>query len=569
MWIYGWGNVVVECDSDSASASLLDKYVVSGTKAYTLKQKENNMIVSINSADMDMKEAESVYVSTFQELKEAILATRDKAIIVLCADIEWEEPITAPLGTTVKIRDDGQTRTICRAEGNVSRFIQTYYGSGFILEATSPGKLVVDGTTTKELTGSVVNLFMRGDTIVSGVIFKDNGHANGSGGGFFNQIDGTARISECTFENGSAVNGGAINQVGGTLVVEECTFKNNQASEYGGAISAMGKRAEVKNCTFISNEAYRGGAMYGGTNCDITLTSTKNNVFEGNSAVLREDMKDVRGGAICIGSGTMTIDGYKFVDNTSVGTGGAIHLNENNTIIVKIKDTIFAENTAQAQGGAIYSGTSNKDGLTVSSSKFTSNTSKSQGGAVHIYGAGKVTAKFTDTMFVANSAETQGGAISSFAANTSVTNCEFGGRELVDGNSAKQGGVLYSGQNGKIELITTKQNLFQNNKATERGGAICIGTGTLDIEGYKFVNNSSVETGGAIHLNENESIVAKISNTIFDSNKAQAQGGAIYSGTLNATEGLQVTSSTFIGNEAIKVEGQLLSGWKSFKSIWQ
>ena len=116
--------VVIECDNESAASSMVSQYVRSGSNAYTLLQKadkKNQITVNVNEIvmDLDTTDAETVYVTNFKQLKEAVQTTKTKRNIVLGADITMESLITVPAGTVVKIRDDGHTRTLSRNEKHI------------------------------------------------------------------------------------------------------------------------------------------------------------------------------------------------------------------------------------------------------------------------------------------------------------------------------------------------------------------------------------------------------------------------------------------------------------------
>ena len=102
--------------------------------------------------------------------------------------------------------------------------------------------------------------------------------------------------------------------------------------------------------------------------------------------------------------------------------------------------------------------------------------------------------------------------------------------------------IAINGKNGKYYINNCS---FINNKATEYGGAIMIGYGTLTILNSNFINNTALDygDGGAICIYDG---TLNISNSTFINNNATNTGGAIYIqyGTLN------ISNSTFINNTA-------------------
>ncbi|MBQ7154629.1 MAG: hypothetical protein IJR85_03610 [Synergistaceae bacterium] len=117
--------------------------------------------------------------------------------------------------------------------------------------------------------------------------------------------------------------GGALYLRPDAAVINRCTFANNQSSAVnadsrGGAIyidtndTAVATVTSIKNSTFAGNQVYGGSTNYGGaiflTGQDIALIS---DTFTGGNSAIE------RGGAVYVGSGTMTIAACIIVGNTA------------------------------------------------------------------------------------------------------------------------------------------------------------------------------------------------------------------------------------------------------------
>jgi predicted outer membrane repeat protein len=100
-----------------------------------------------------------------------------------------------------------------------------------------------------------------GTATVSNCSF-DNDTASNSGGGFYNFLVGMATLTGCDFNNNSAVyGGGSFNHAGtATTTVLDCTFAGNSASNNGGGIYNDAS-VKVANSTIAKNSAGLGGGM--------------------------------------------------------------------------------------------------------------------------------------------------------------------------------------------------------------------------------------------------------------------------------------------------------------------
>lgn len=230
------------------------------------------------------------------------------------------------------------------------------------------------------------------------------------GGAIYNE--GTLTVEGSTFTGNKAEGtngwGGAIYNAG-TLTVDGTRFENNTASAQGGAIYVHPKaELDVTNSYFKGNSGTAGGAVaIFGDNSVTPEHSISNTVFEGNTAT-REGAKAGKGGAIAIlemdtpnpeYTTALDLSNVTFLNNTSNGTGGAIH-SESGTLT--ITDATFSGNSAEQQGGAIYNdanssitfkGTNTFSGNTAAEGKDIYNAGSltmSSGSDLVVYGSGSI-----------------------------------------------------------------------------------------------------------------------------------------------------------------------------------
>jgi CSLREA domain-containing protein len=158
--------------------------------------------------------------------------------------------------------------------------------------------LTVRNCSFSEIQGGAIGNF-EGTVDVRNSSFSDNFASDG--GGIFNE-GGSVAVDNCEFTNNSALNGGAIGNTSGSLTVNQSVFNNNIVNGFGGGaiFNEMGGTAEISNSQFSGNESLDGfgGAIYnpGGT---LTLN---NNRF-GTAAGLAADN-------LIFGSEESNVDGF-------------------------------------------------------------------------------------------------------------------------------------------------------------------------------------------------------------------------------------------------------------------
>lgn len=191
---------------------------------------------------------------------------------------------------------------------------------------------------------------------------------------------------------------------------------------------------------------------------------------------------------------------------------------------------------AMFNGGAIY----NVGQLTIINSTIANNTAR-EGGAI-----------FT------NNALAKGASIS--IINSTIEN------NVANGNDNLGGGAIFAQQ---VSAITIENTTFKNNKAltTSSGGAIFVShsDATIKISDSEFIanhaNGKDSVGGGAIYMasgsNYQKQGTLTITDTLFDSNTADSNGGAIY---VRATT-LNVANSVLVDND--DANGYAIYGYKT------
>ncbi|MBX3394832.1 MAG: thrombospondin type 3 repeat-containing protein [Phycisphaerae bacterium] len=121
------------------------------------------------------------------------------------------------------------------------------------------------------------------------------------------------------------------------------------------------------------------------------------------------------------------------------------------------------------------------------------------------------------------------------------------GLRLANGFSDRGGGVQFSGSDN---LLTVRDCHFDQCLVTNEGGAICILSGSVDVERVTFTTDQAAGSGGCIWYGQGGGTpTARIVNCTFVNNFASQAGGAIrqFSTTDYTAE---VTNCTFVVNNA-------------------
>ena len=340
---------------------------------------------------------------------------------------------------------------------------------------------------------------------------------------------------------------GGFSSSNGNVFLKNLSIINAQVEKEGGAISISCKaQYTIENCTFLNNNAKSyGGAIYNAGTKPLIINDC---TFKSNSGYC--------GGAIysypdVYINHKQINDGCFhsfFLNNVASNCGGAIYSMSN----VFATNTKFMTNVADMHASGIYS---NKN-VSVINCLFDSNKEKisfgeGSGGAI----CAKYDVIVDNSTFKDNFAENLGGAIFSNngdvyinynQSNTQNFNSFFINNKA---NNAHGGAIFTRAFDGKTYV---KNTVFSSNTANVDGGAIYSGR-IVDADHCIFNSNkaagAAIRTcyGGAIRTN-NE---ARINNCSFNDNYAENSGGAIYASKLT----LLNTPSYFKGNTADKDKG--------------
>lgn len=317
-----------------------------------------------------------------------------------------------------------------------------------------------------------------------------------SGAGSLRAVVAAARSGD-TIVFAPALLGSTISLTGGELLINRnLTIAGPTAGNLtvSGAYKsrvfevAKGKSFTLGGLTIIDGGASQGGAIFNRGTLAVGVCT-----FSGNLAV-----------GIYNATGTATVDGCTFADNTAT-VGGAAIVNDgpatltlsnstlkdnavgssggavNNSGTLNVINSNLSGNSAQ-YGGSIY----NVGSMTISGSAISNNTASLNGAA--IYGANSYfnsgTLNVIGCSLLNNTAGNYGGGICASAGTFAIAN------STLNDNSAKYGGgISYFGG-----VVTLSASTLTGNTAFSRGGGIFV-TNRLAYNGSVTVENSSMISG--------------------------------------------------------------------------
>ena len=410
--------------------------------------------------------------------------------------------------------------------------------------------------------GGTIGISSGGKVTVNGGTFYNNRVVDATpseavGGVFLNK--GTLIINDGVFWGNSATNGGVVyNDANATLTIKGGQFYGNTAGiagsttsagteGYGGAVySKSSKDNKITGGTYYNNTSYgTGGAFYNtNTGTKLTITGTEKNpiLVKNNQAksyykastsngVTTYAAASGVGGGMDIMNGNVTMKYVHFIGNSAVNGGALRSAGGSGTTAAVIENCIFDGNSASSTAGAIRF---NNDDLSVTNSQFLNNTAAN--GAA-IYGTGDATDEsaavmnITGTKFEGNVASGNGAVILTYG-NASGAPEFYLDDCVIQGNSAKNGGVFYTHANNAAQfqpVIDVINTTITDNHASDVGGVMF--TGSTDYKGANVlfdgctVTGNSAKNAGVLHLYNTTTVTLK--DTQITNNWCTSGHGAI------------------------------------------
>ncbi|MCG8571951.1 MAG: hypothetical protein MJB14_17590 [Spirochaetes bacterium] len=292
------------------------------------------------------------------------------------------------------------------------------------------------------------------------------------------------------------------------ITIDDCSTTNTNIFE-GPLFLVNSRRLYFANCKISNNSfintSFNGGAVYI-SNCN-EISFYKSNFYNNQPVTTTGD---------CLG-GAVHIEWSGFLDLDNDGTS------------ISFDSCTFNNNTATSTGANAWGGTFylfEVRNLEIKNSEF-SDSNAEFGGAFYLIG---------------------------------VRNSEIKNSEFNHSNADEYGGAFYITFSDNLKL---QQNSFSDNFANIDGGGIYITQcdyfeNVLTIEECDFIDNAAqTGSGGAIRMHN--VTIASISDSLFEQNWVDSNGGAIYLNNASTlTQDISIDNCLFFNNYSINGDGNVI-----------
>lgn len=533
------GVVIAKFPSDHDAEEMSSKFQGANNQ-YEFVTDGDKLVATVAFNDLvspaDFTDAQSVSVTTFQQLKQEVENASGEKIIIIAADIPMTGVINVPASTSVKLVDDGTARTLTRSGFAAEMF---YLDREANLYLAGSAGLTLDGGSLEgaKATRPLVFITTEGYLVLQ------------EGATLQNNTNTSYPTSDCA---------GAVNVYGGRMIMEGGIITNCNAPTYEKEGSSMTNRSAV----YVSTSgvlSIKGGEIKDNTNGAIRSygriylsggTISGNHRYGDGGAAIRAPWLHMTGGTIS-GNKSTNAGGAVYITPSEAMPNGYFYMNGGeivgNFTGVNDSDPNYDFNTT---GGAIYieaACTFECLAGNISENQSIGDADGKNGGA--IYNAGTVILG-KDVVIANNHATRNAGAIFNKNASCVIT---IEGTTITGNTTDGRGGAIFS--EGSKNVVTITDAVFENNSGLG-GGALVFSGGTNTITNTVFKGNSgqrladSYGNGGAI-LNMSKSNLT-LTGCTFEGNKAiekdggGGEGGAIY----NGGGSINITDCTFAGNTA-------------------
>ncbi len=382
-------------------------------------------------------------------------------------------------------------------------------GNGGAIHITGAGSSdITRGTFDSNIAASEGGALWNGTglmTIIASKITKNTAYgddADNGGGGIFNNggnldVSGVALIQE-NVAAGISGSGGGIFTTAGEVNIDDINILANTANRAGAGIEIIDGIMTITDSEITNNQFDKANPGNGG-GIHVSGIATVNLI----GGIVSQSTANNNGGGLWNQKGaTMNIQYTWIINNSAFGQGGAGIYNNGGDVNIFQKSRIVTNRArgASGSGGGLLS----IDGaISVKDSRISGNTANRAGGGVEILAG---TIDFSDSNIYENAI----------------------GESPNPGN----GGFLHV--TGAAMVTSTRDSIY-NNMATNEGGALWNGAGTMTINGSVLYGNIAqgstvaepleIKGGGAVFANDNGTLIVN-EGTKIEGNFATGAGGS-------------------------------------------
>ena len=534
----------VSMPSFAAGRKVLDGALTSGSNIgkFTLvgQDAEQWKINASGELEAAGSQSSAVPVRDWEALRTAVKNATDGDVIEIAKDLTYEFTNTnssIEVKKNITIKSKGSGTCTLNAGGKGADSEQSNDKSTGVFEVSGGKTLTLEKVTlTKTNCKTHYNAagiyFNKGKnlTLTDCTIEKCKGKGTDSSGGIdIQEPKGTVSItdttiSECEAEaNGGGINLNNVNNVQCTLqnvTIQRCIATNGG----GGGVCVKAGALTITGGSFKENLAVKGGGIFvdKGTSaqaCTVTISGTQD-----NPVVIANNEADHGGGLY--NGGTANISYAKFEENTAKHNGGGIYNAGTCTMdgVELKKNKADASDASVRLGGGIFIDADAHCtlGESVEVIQNTVTGTNSNGGGIFVdkksdTQLGTLTIQGTQdnpVVITKNEAQYSGGGLYSYGSVT----IEYA--EIKENTVAHDGGGMYNAGICTMNYVTIQDNTASDSTSgAGRGGGI-YNEKTLTLTNTTVTDNAAKLSGGALHLESNETFKMSGSTVItVDSSK--------------------------------------------------
>ena len=501
-------------DGDLTFGSNIGKFTLVGQDAEQWKINTSGKLEAAGS------QSSAVPVSDWEDLRTAVRNAADGTVIEVTQDITYgftsvNSIIEVKKNITIKSKGSNKYTLDANGKGAANAKVQS------IFEVENGKTLTLEKVTLTKSEKYAVYVAENSSLKMKNVTITDCKTQYNAAGIYFNKGKNLT-LTRCTIDNckgkGSDSSGGIdIQEPKEAVTITDTTIQDCEATVNGGGINL--------------------------NNTQNILCTLKNVTIQRCIATNGD------GGGVCVKAGALTITGGSFKENLAV-KGGGIFVDKGTsaqacTVTISgtsAKPVDIAKNEADHGGGLYNGGTAN-----ISYAKFEENTAKHNGGGIFIRADAKCTlgedVKITENsatgtnsngggIFVNKDSDTQLGTLTIQGTQDNPVviaknEAAYGGglysygtvtisyAEIKENKVPHNGGGMYNAGTCRMQHVTVKDNTASDSTSgAGRGGGI-YNEKTLTLTNTTVTDNTAKLSGGALHLESNDSTFKMSGSTVI------------------------------------------------------